>query len=391
MQTSNAAAQRRNNLAVLARAVWKEPGVSRRELVERFAIDESSISRLVGLLIGLGLVEEFQAPEDAAPRGTQGGRPRRSLRVKPDFGMVWGLTLWRDRVRVAVLDVQGRPLAASERHVPPFTGDWKAYLSRALLIARETAASLPAPLPLLGLGFGVPGWIDSDRGVIIDSREFNLLDAACPHPWEETLPVLWENDANCGAWSSLDHEDSGEDELLVLGRFLENGPLGLPTELSVGYGLVVGGRLHRGWRHKAGEFRSALWSPPNRILFGVDEAVFGRSRDDPAAFRATTGELLRNLIPASQLLDPRWIGIGGDLKTRFAELLEVCESIGWIEGLPLLRPLPAEVDEVSTGAALLVLDELFGRVGGPRHVLYGRHADESEESVWRGVDPAALY
>lgn len=390
MQTSNAAAQRRNNLAVLARTVWKEPGVSRRDLVERFAIDESSISRLVGLLMELDLVEEFQAPEDAASRGAQGGRPRRALRIKSGFGMVWGLTLWRDRVRVAVLDVQGRVLAESEHHIPPFTGDWKAYLSQALLFARGTAATLSAPLPLLGLGFGVPGWIDSDRGVIIDSREFNLLETACPLSWGERLPVLWENDANCGAWSSLDHEDSGEDELLVLGRFLENGPLGLPTELSVGFGLVVGGRLHRGWRHRAGEFRSALWTPPNRILFGVDEATFGRSRDDPEAFRATVGELLRNLIPASQLLDPRWIGIGGDLKARFGELLEVCESLGWIEGLPLLRPLPVGVDEVSTGAGLLVLDELFGRVPGPRHILYGRHATVNGESVWRGIAPEAL-
>jgi len=90
------------------------------------------------------------------------------------------------------------------------------------------------------------------------------------------------------------------------------------------------------------------------------------------------------------LLDPRWIGIGGDLKTRFPELLEVCESIGWTEGLPLLRPLPPDTDEVSTGAALLVLDELFGRVPGPRHILYGHHASESGESVWRGVSPEAL-
>lgn len=386
MQTTNSVGQRRNNLAVLSRAIWRNPGISRRELVESFEIDESSVSRLVSLLLSMGLIEATGSPDDpASPKPSLGGRPRVALRIKPDFGQAWGLTLWRDRVRVTIADAQGESLAASELRLDAYDGDWGAYLDRAIEFASSLSLDLPGSPPLLGIGFGVPGWIDSETATIVESLEFGLFKATCPRRWDADLPILWENDANCGAWSGLARGAPAADEMLVLGRFLEHGPLGLPSELSVGFGLVIGGQLHRGWRHKAGEFRSALRQPSDRLAFGVDEATFAASRTDRGAFLETVGELMRNMVFVSQFLDPRVIHLGGDLKDRIGEVLEACERIDWPEAASLLRPLSAEVDEVSTGAALLVLDELFQLPGKNRRILFRGYGSGVNDPLWRGI------
>ena len=74
MQTTNPTWQRRNNLAVLARAVWQNPGLSRRDLDRRFQIDKSSISRLVQMLLDWGLVETAGRLESASEGLSAGGR-----------------------------------------------------------------------------------------------------------------------------------------------------------------------------------------------------------------------------------------------------------------------------------------------------------------------------
>lgn len=386
MQTTNAIGQRRHNLAVLARAIWKNPGISRRELVDQFEIDESSISRLVTQLISSGLVESTGTIEGGStPGAAPGGRRRIALKIRQDFGQVWGLALWRDRIRITITDTAGQTLVAHEEHLGPHDGNWGRYLNHAVGLATDLAAHQAPQLPVLGIGFGMPGWVDSDSGVIVRSDEFGLVETPCPREWPDHLPVLWENDANCGAWSGLGRGRPNNDELYVLARFLENGPLGLPNELSIGFGLIVNGQLHRGWRHNAGEFLSAFWDTHNVSAYGTPDQVYGRSKDDPAAFQATVTEILRNLRFASQLLDPRTIHLGGDLKERHAEVLAACERLAWTAAKDLLHPLPTGVDEVSLGAAQLVLDELFQIPSRNLRTLFRGYGTGVNDPLWKGI------
>jgi hypothetical protein len=396
VQTTNPVGQRRNNLAVLARAIWKTPGISRRELVDHFEIDESSVSRLVSQLIQMGLVETTGTVEGAPTTGpAPGGRRRVALKVSADFGQLWGLALWRDRVRVTLVNMQGQSLATEEFPLQPYDGNWKAYLQRAVQLAVEfSVRTLPdstgVARPLMGIGLGMPGWVDSESATVVRSDEFGLKQVTCPVQWPEHLPVLWENDANCGAWSGLGRGAPTDDELYVIARFLENGPLGLPSELSVGFGLIVNGQLHRGWRHAAGEFISALWKPGCSSAYGLDDATFGQSRSNREAFLATVGEILRNLRFATELLDPHTIHLGGDLKDRFDDVQEACDRVAWPAGKALLHPLPSGVDEVSLGAALLVLDELFQFPAGDRPTLFRGYGTGVNDPLWRGLSACRL-
>ncbi len=392
MQTTNPTGQRRNNLAVLARAVWKNAGISRRELVDQFDIDESSVSRLVGQLLSSGLVESTGTIEGSSSQGpAPGGRRRIALQVRQEFGQVWGLALWRDRIRVTICNARGENLATREFALPPYQGDWAGHVDEALRLAGSLAMEQQIITPLLGIGLGVPGWIDSGASVIMRSDEFGLRHAPCPRNWPQHLPVLWENDANCGACSGLGRVHPSADELYVLGRFLENGPLGLPSELSVGFGLIVNGQLHRGWRHAAGEFISSHWKPGSRSAYGLDDQTYGQIRSDPQVLLATIGEILRNLRFATELLDPHTIHLGGDLKDHYTEVLQACDLVSWPAGKDLLHPLPTGVDEVSLGAALLVLDELFQFPSPERPTLFRGYGTGVNDPLWRGVPFGVLF
>ena len=392
MQTTNPTGQRRNNLAVLARAVWKNPGISRRELVDQFDIDESSVSRLVGQLLSSGLVESSGTIEGSSTQGpAPGGRRRIALKVREDFGQVWGLALWRDRIRVTICNLQGENIATREVSLAPYQGDWAGHVDHALRLAGDLASEQHPVTPLLGIGIAVPGWIDSSASIVMRSDEFGLKHTPCPREWPSHLPVLWENDANCGAWSGLGRGQPTADELYVLGRFLENGPLGFPSELSVGFGLVVNGQLHRGWRHAAGEFISALWKPGSRSAYGLDDDTFGQIRSEPQIFLATLGEILRNLRFATELLDPQTIHLGGDLKHHYSEVLKACDLVAWPAGKALLHPLPTGIDEVSLGAALLVLEELFQFPSPERPTLFRGYGTGVNDPLWRGVPFDSLF
>jgi hypothetical protein len=389
MQTTNPTWQRRNNLAVLARAVWQSPGLSRRDLDRRFQIDKSSISRLVQVLIDLGLVETAGRLDSPTPEGlSAGGRPRVALRIRAEFGQVWGLALWPDKARLTILNARGELLTARERLFQAYDGDWNRYLDQALSFA--AAAAEPLNMPLLGIGFGVPGWVDQAAGRIIDSAQFKLKDLAPLPELSTRLPLVWENDANCGAWSCQSPGDGLSDALYVLGRYIDDGPLGFDSELAVGFGLVIAGRLHRGWRHKAGEYRSALWKPSHGTVFGVDDKTYSDSRENPNDFQAVAEDLLRNLRFASELLDPRTIFLGGDLKFRSEDLQEALKGIGWNAPEALLRPLPSATDEVSLGAAQLVLDDLFQLPSSHRHSLFQGYGTGQNDPLWRGLTPGEV-
>jgi len=389
MQTTNPTWQRRNNLAVLARAVWQNPGLSRRDLDRRFQIDKSSISRLVQVLIDLGLVETAGRLECSASEGlSAGGRPRVALRIRAEFGQVWGLALWPDKARLTILNARGELLTARERLFQAYDGDWDRYLDQALSFAAAAAESLN--LPLLGIGFGVPGWVDPTTGRIVDSAQFKLKDLSPLRGLSARLPLLWENDANCGAWSCQDPGDGLTDALYVLGRYIDDSPLGFESELAIGFGLVIAGHLHRGWRHKAGEYRSALWKPGHGTVFGVDDRTYSESRENPEDFLAVARDLLRNLRFASELLDPRTIFLGGDLKFRSQDLKDAMAQIGWDAPEALLQPLPSATDEVSLGAAQLILDDLFQLPSSHKHSLFRGYGTGQDDPLWRGMGPAAI-
>lgn len=115
-----------------------------------------------------------------------------------------------------------------------------------LLLAEAEAAGLDRS-SLAGIGVGMPGAIDHERGIVfhppnLPAWEEVPLAALLAARW--ACPVLLENDANCAA---LGERHFGA------GRAIEDF-IGLTLGTGVGSGIIFGGRIYHGAHGFAGEF-----------------------------------------------------------------------------------------------------------------------------------------
>src|SRR3954464_9899958 len=99
---------RRANRASLLTDLFHGGRQSRQQLGETTALSQASVSNLIGEMIDEGLVEE------AGLVGSDGGRPRVLLRVRPGFRVVAGADVGETRVVVELYDLAMNRLAAAK-------------------------------------------------------------------------------------------------------------------------------------------------------------------------------------------------------------------------------------------------------------------------------------
>ena len=194
------------------------------------------MSHLVGELIGASLVEEVG-------RGpSSGGKAPIMLSVRADARHVIGLDLGEEFFNAAVVDLRGAVLHSLRAPLDGRSG------SAALALVFELVDALIASngsRPLLGIGIGAPGLIDSRAGVA--RRTVNL-------EWEELavgpivaerygVPVVVANDSQAAALGELTFVEGSRRANLVVIR----------VGRGLGAGIIVGGQLFQGDGSGAGE------------------------------------------------------------------------------------------------------------------------------------------
>src|SRR6188768_957099 len=97
---------RRANRASLLTDLFHGGRQSRQQLGDTTALSQASVSNLIGEMIEEGLVEE------AGLVGSDGGRPRVLLRVRPAYRYVVGADVGETRVLVELYDLAMTRLAA---------------------------------------------------------------------------------------------------------------------------------------------------------------------------------------------------------------------------------------------------------------------------------------
>ncbi|MGW0770206.1 ROK family protein [Streptomyces sp. NPDC002676] len=150
--------RRESRSAVVQRLYFDGP-MSRLALGTATGLSSGSVSTVVAELLADGLVEE------AGVVGSEVGRPRRLLRVRPGGGRLIGVDVGETRVRVALFDLALNELVCAERLLGPAgheVGAVVGHVHDAIAeVLRTTAASAgSAADDLLGAGIGVPGIIE---------------------------------------------------------------------------------------------------------------------------------------------------------------------------------------------------------------------------------------
>ena len=294
-------------------------------LAERTGLSRPSMKEVTDELMALGWVEEVPPSP-----GTM-GRPARRYRFRADSGYLVGVDIGGHNIRAAVSDLDGRILAETRRPVSP-----DAPLDERLSAIEQAISGC---LTLSGtsisdvwtISAGTIGVIDVEGRVVYSAAVPAWRDLDLAGKLREMFPcqVLIENDSRLAAMAETRRgvaKGAKDVVFLHVGR-------------RMGAGLIIGGKVHRGFGAAAGEIsmlEEARWFdapehlqrcaavPPGTPPEDAAGYTLAAARDgDPVAIEAVeryVDDLAVGTAAMVLILDPQVVVLGGGF-SRSADVL----------------------------------------------------------------------
>jgi DNA-binding transcriptional ArsR family regulator len=350
-----------NNFLILQTLRLKH--LSRKELSTELGLQASTVTYAISRLEDEGLIDEIG--EDV----NQGmGRKRTLLGLRGDFGCVFGIELLVNHFRANILDINGNTLFEISQSFTNLDNikDY-ATVERFEQIVKYVLSFLEEnakDLNIIAACIGIAGTVDSSGNKINSSWTQGLRDYdGTDFIKNFDYPIFFENDANCAAYSHLNSRDDTFLYTLVQQYPAGQYPEGVPP-IGIGIGVVIDGKLRRGFNHKAGEFSSFLYRGDvydKQLALSNIELEQLESNDD--LLKKFLVELFGNLFFVESVIDPRIIYLGGSLgkwKKISKKILDTefknSKYLGDHNTFVFIKP---DHGDVAKGAGLLVLNHLF--------------------------------
>jgi len=171
-----------------------------------------------------------------------------------------GVDLGGTSMRAAVVQHDGTVLAFAKQKTLPEEGAAAVVSRLSETIVKAIHLAHLHRKDIGGIGVGVPGPVDSERGVVRVAvnlgKDWTNLPLADQLHKQVGLPAFIDNDVRVGALGEHTHgAGQGLDDMVAI--FVGTG---------VGGGLVLGGKLRIGWRGSAGEVGHTVVADGNGII-----------------------------------------------------------------------------------------------------------------------------
>jgi predicted NBD/HSP70 family sugar kinase len=282
-----------HNQRLALQLIYTHGEISRADIARLTGLTRTTVSAAAAELIEAGLVEEVgQGP-------SAGGKPPTLLRVVADARFVLGVDLSGATLQGAVCDLRGRIVAHATAQ-PTGSGDPHSLEPVWALIDALLAA---AGRPVLGIGVGLPGLIDSRQGVVLQAvnrgwRDLPLGDLLAQR---YGLPVYLANDSQAAALAELSF--ANPDGLADLAVLL--------VDEGISAGIVLDGRVYQGGNRlgasEIGHVRVVEGGEPCACgHFGCLETVASRGaivRRAQAIYVNQPGSTLHSLVRSAGEID----------------------------------------------------------------------------------------
>lgn len=223
--------------AELLRRVRADETMSRVELARKLRLAPSTAGIYVDRLIADGfLVEKEKVTRDF-------GRPPKALGLNPDGGRFVGVDFEARNIMATAVDFSQKPIEQHHGFIQA-SDSVDAILKKIEKAIEEVTAD--DKRKVLGIGIGVPGSVDHERGIALHYRHIAGWDNI---PLAERLsrrfrvPIFLENNIRSMALAEL---------WFGQGRGVENF-ICVGVRSGVGAGIIIDGHLYRGANNIAGE------------------------------------------------------------------------------------------------------------------------------------------
>jgi predicted NBD/HSP70 family sugar kinase len=306
------------NQQLLLRALHDDSPLSRADLARLTGLTRTSVGDLVGTLIDDGLIEEVG-------RGpSTGGKSPILLRVAPDGRHLVGLDLGEAQFSGAVVNLRGEILRSIHLPLEGRDGDGAVEL----VIRLVDALRADDRCPLLGIGIGAPGIIDTSTGTVRWSVNLNWAELRLGPLLEQryAVPVMVANDSQAAALA----------ELTFFRRPRPNNLIVIRVGRGVGAGIILNGQLFQGDGYGAGEF--------GHVSMGSADAPCRCGRE--GCLETTTS--MRALVDAARAVEPSITdesglvaaflsGVTGIRRIVLDAARELGVAVGWLIGVLNVR------------------------------------------------------
>lgn len=228
------------NAGLLLEVIRDQGPLSRPQLASATGLSLPTVNSRVGELLAAGYVRE-----DGWTRST-GGKRARLLRFNEDFGYVVGLDVGGHQVSVAVADLSGDIVHFERRPLGTRVDAGSILKASAEMVENALAASRVSKVKVMAVGVSTPGLVDPSSGEV--ALVPNIPGWASLGParrLEEMLGVrpLLENNVNAAIvgehWKGVAR---GCDDAVFVA-----------IGTGIGAGIMIGGKLYRGFHGGAGE------------------------------------------------------------------------------------------------------------------------------------------
>jgi predicted NBD/HSP70 family sugar kinase len=248
MAVANRDLMRAINRFTILHAIRDSGVISRVDLARRTGLSQATVTGITADLLTEGMLLE-------QPGGrSEGGRRPVPLTLNPDGAYTVGVHLSVDQIAVVLIDLQAGIREVFVKRLDP--DDCGAERIIELAVEAVQACLWQAEFTkgqISGIGVAIPGLIDSRSGFVHYVPNYGWRDIRLAQRLEERMGVrvYVENSANTLAIY---------EQWFGFGRGVDNFLL-ITTEHGIGAGIVVDGKLYRGYRGMAGEFGHTVVDP----------------------------------------------------------------------------------------------------------------------------------
>lgn len=225
-----------HNRALVLDTIFAHSQISRVEIATITKLTRTTVSNIVSDLIAEGLVDEVGV-------GTSdGGKKPILLSLVENSRWMIGLDLSHNQFRGAIINLRG--VIRDVISIPLDGHDGNEALLLLYQIVDELIQKVDRPL--LGIGVGTPGLVNTQEGVIINAVNLNWKNLPLTHLLEERYhtPVYVLNDSQAAAVGEKTFgKGYHSDDSMVL----------INVRHGIGAGIVINGSLYQGDDGSAGE------------------------------------------------------------------------------------------------------------------------------------------
>lgn len=223
------------NSQLVLKTIYDHGRISRADVARHTRLTRTTVSSVVADLIEKGLMEEVGHGPSA------GGKAPILLSVIDDARHLIGIDLANGEFRGAVVNLRGEIRHAIYRPLQGRQGENALEMVYELVNALMSAATRP----LLGIGIGTPGLIDTTNGVVCQAVNLDWRDLPLRSILQAryNLPIYLANDSHVAALAEYIFGSGQNTTNLVVVKVGE----------GIGAGIVIGGQLFQGDGYGAGE------------------------------------------------------------------------------------------------------------------------------------------